>query len=225
MRSPQELRRILLKSCCMVRPCGTADRMKSGSSQRPHVRSHLSHMDARPHDSPTERYVRPAVFREIEQFLNLEESMNIMRRIDFRSSSRPLRRETRLRLRCLVLASLVILAGSLAPTIARAEPRTLKVPFSFAVNGKIWPAGQYSVERDQLTQSVTLRSLDATQHSSWGLGPGDPAPTDHRVVLRFDAIGDSYALRSLQFNSLITARLDKKLIRKEQLPAQFTVEE
>jgi hypothetical protein len=151
--------------------------------------------------------------------------MNIMRRMDFRSSTSPRRRETRIRLRCLVLASLVILAGSLAPTTAQAEARTLKVPFSFAVNGKIWPAGQYSVERDRLSQSVTLRSMDATQHSSWGIGPGDPAPTDHRVMLRFDAIGDSYALRSLQFNSLITARLDKKLIRKEQLPAQFTVEE
>jgi hypothetical protein len=150
--------------------------------------------------------------------------MNIMRRIDFCFSTSPRRTEMRLRLRCLVLASLVILAGSLAPSIAQAETRTLKVPFSFAVNGKIWPSGQYLVERDRLGLVVTLRSMDATQHSSWGLGPGDPAPTDHRIVLRFDTVGDSYALRSLQFNSLITARLDKKVFRKEQLPTQFSLE-
>jgi hypothetical protein len=182
-------------------------------------------MDARPYSSPTERYVRLAVFRKIEQFLNLEETMNIMRRIDFRFSTSARATETRLHLRCLVLASLVIMAGSLAPSIAKAETRSLKVPFSFAVNGKIWPAGQYSVERDRYGKSVTLRSMDATQHSSWGLGPGDPAPTDHRIVLRFDAVGDSYALRSLQFNSLITARLDKKVVRKEQLPTQFSLEQ
>jgi hypothetical protein len=182
-------------------------------------------MDARSPGSQTERYLRLAVFWKVEQFLNLEEMMNIMRRIDFRFCISPRRTESRLRLGFLVLASLIILAGSLAPSIAQAETRTLKVPFSFAVNGKIWPAGQYLVERDRVGQVVTLKSMDATQHSSWGIGPGDPAPTDHRIVLRFDAIGDLYALRSLQFNSLVTARLDKKFIRNEQLPTQFSLEQ
>src|SRR5271156_2848215 len=138
--------------------------------------------------------------------------MNTLHRIRFSFST--LTRATNLRflLRCIVLASGIILAISLTTKTANAETRILNVPFNFSIDGKICPAGAYSIEGARNRGSVTLKNEDASQSFTWGLRPGDPGPTDTRVVLRFDKIGHLYALRSVQFESMITPRLDKKIM-------------
>ena len=114
-------------------------------------------------------------------------------------------------LRNFVLAPAVIAAAALATNTAMAET-TLKVPFSFTVAGKNCPAGLYSVQWESIHSNfVTLTNKDASQSFTWVVSPGDPAPGDTAVVLRFDELGDMHALRSVQYGPRITSRLDKKI--------------
>lgn len=149
--------------------------------------------------------------------------MNTVARISFPMST--LTRVTNLRflLRCMLLALGIILIPSWTARTANAETRNITVPFDFSVNGKICPAGNYSVELGLYGAFVTLKKKDGSQSFTWILFPGDPAPTDARIVLRFDLIGQSHALRTVQFESLITPRLDKKAMRNEQLSAQVAL--
>ena len=111
-------------------------------------------------------------------------------------------------LRKLILVPAVMAAATLATTSAMAEAR-VKVPFSFTVDGKNCPAGQYTVDRDARSNLVTLKGRDASQTFTWLLNPGDPGPKDANVVLRFGADGQKHTLQSIQYESLITRRLDK----------------
>jgi hypothetical protein len=108
----------------------------------------------------------------------------------------------------LVLASAVLAAAAFTTHTATAE--TLRVPFDFTVNGKTMPAGEYNVLRDGIASFVHLQNADATKTYVWTLEPGDPAPTSNAVTMFFDKDGSSYTLRSIQYHSLTTARLDKR---------------
>lgn len=149
--------------------------------------------------------------------------MNTVHRIRFSMST--LTRVTNLRflLRCMLLAWGIILITSWTAKTANAETRNITVPFDFSINGKICPAGNYSVELGLNGAFVTLKKKVGSQSFTWIIGPGDPAPTDARIVLRFDLIGQLHALRSVQFESLVTPRLDKKAMRNEQLSAQVAL--
>ncbi len=109
-------------------------------------------------------------------------------------------------LRILGMASLVVAAMAFTANAAHAV--TLNVPFAFTVGNKVCPAGLYSVRSDRLGDTVQLTG--PSQGFNWVIHPGDPAPTDSRVILRFDTDGSQYTLRSVQFGPLITSRLDKK---------------
>ena len=52
--------------------------------------------------------------------------------------------------------------------------------------------------------------------------PGDPAPTDTRIVLRFDRDEDGYTLRSVQYRNLITSRLDRNM-KQNEAPARMVL--
>ena len=114
----------------------------------------------------------------------------------------------RISFRNVILAPAVLAVATLAVTSAHAEA-TLKVPFSFKAEGKLCPAGDYVVSKDMKSSLVTLRSKDAGRSFTWVAGPGDPAPTATAVTLRFDAIGETHQLRSVQYGASITPRLDK----------------
>ncbi len=92
-------------------------------------------------------------------------------------------------LRNFVLAPAAMAAAALATNTAMAE--TLKVPFTFTVDGKDFPAGLYSVQRQSSQNLVTLISKDASQSFTWVVAPGDPAPTDTAVTLRFSELGET----------------------------------
>ncbi len=109
-------------------------------------------------------------------------------------------------LRSLVVASFVLVSSALAAKAVQAAA-TLDVPFTFTVGGRVCPAGRYSVRMDNVIRSVELQG--ASQSFNWILHPGDPAPTDRSVVLRFVHVGSQYVLRSIQFGPMITSRLDK----------------
>jgi hypothetical protein len=123
-------------------------------------------------------------------------------------------------LRNFVLAPAAMAAAALTTNTAMAET-TLKVPFSFTVDGKDLPAGLYSVQRQSSHNLVTLKSKDASQSFTWVVGPGEPAPTATAVILRFNELGESHALLSVQYGPVITSRLNKKTKQTEHMPTRI----
>jgi hypothetical protein len=124
----------------------------------------------------------------------------------------------------LVLAPAVMATAALATTSAMAAT-TLNVPFSFTVDGKKCPAGVYAVERDGIRHMVTLQGKGQQQSFMWLVGPGDSAPADAYVVLRFDELGQTHVLRSVQYGSKITSRLDAKTGPRERTATQVAEEQ
>ena len=116
----------------------------------------------------------------------------------------------------LFLASAFV-AATFMSVAAKAET-TLNVPFSFNVGHNLVPAGTYSVERSGAPWGgfVTLKNIQTSSTFTWALAPGDPSPTDTRVVLRFDEIGQTHLLRSVQYHSMITSRLDESTRSNQQ---------
>ena len=115
-----------------------------------------------------------------------------------------------------VLAPAVMVAAALATNVAKAET-TIKVPFSFIVAGKTFPAGLYVISRDEKDHGyVTLLAKGSGQSYSCLLEPGAPDPTDRKVALNFDLVGQTHLLQSIQYGPMITAKLDKKSLANER---------
>ncbi len=118
-----------------------------------------------------------------------------------------------------VLAPAVLAAVALAATTAKAEV-TIKVPFNFTAGGKICPAGYYTVQHDDHGSFVSLISRSSSQIFTWVVGPGIDSPG--KIALKFDEVGNSHVLQSVQYGTLITSRLDKKTLRDERESNQLT---
>ncbi len=115
----------------------------------------------------------------------------------------------------LFLASAVAATAALATQNALAAT-SVNVPFSFTVDGKICPPGLYNVAHNPTSSVVTLTNNDGHRNFSWVMAPGEPAPTDTRVILSFDTEGQSHALRSVQYGHLITSQIDRKRHTEER---------
>lgn len=122
----------------------------------------------------------------------------------------------------LLMASAVLATAALTTNNARAETM-VNVPFNFTVNGKSCPAGRYAVDRDFVSGVVTLRNEDWKRSFTWIAAAGEPAPRDSRVILRFDGEGSSHTLQSVQYGTLITARLDGKTKQAEGGPTRVVL--
>jgi hypothetical protein len=107
-----------------------------------------------------------------------------------------------------IMAAAVGVFATLAASTANAENK-VNVPFSFQVAGKTLPAGNYNVTHDSTGSFVTLRNVNATQSFTWLLTPGLPDGSAKKIALRFDDRDGSHVLQSIQFDSLITPRIDK----------------
>ena len=118
--------------------------------------------------------------------------------------------------RLLVLAPVLLAALAFMPQQASAA--VLHVPFDFAVSGRVLPAGNYSVNRDSKGTFVVLTTPDGKRSFNWLIGPGDPDPNQQGIKLRFDSTKSGYALRSIQYSSMITRQLDKNLRGSEDRP-------
>ena len=110
-------------------------------------------------------------------------------------------------IRNLILASAAMAAIAFTATTAHAAAQ-VNVPFSFQVNGKEFPAGKYIVNQNWGENLVTLQAKDSSLGMMTVLRPGHPAPTDTRVILSFDEKEQSHALRTIQYGSQTSPRLD-----------------
>ena len=108
-----------------------------------------------------------------------------------------------------VMAAVVLTAAGLGTHVAKAET-ALNVPFSFTVSGQTMPAGVYTVQEDTFHNKVILRNQDARKSFAYALRPGDPAPNEIHVSLKFETVGDTHILRWIQVGSKLTSRLDDR---------------
>lgn len=116
----------------------------------------------------------------------------------------------------LILAPVVMAAVALAANTASAET-AVKVPFNFTVAGNSFPAGAYTLQKDVRGDTVTLKNKNTAQSYTFLIGPGDAAPTDSNVTLKFDEVGAGHALRSIQYGAQITGRLDRGAFESEHM--------
>lgn len=107
-----------------------------------------------------------------------------------------------------ILASTVGVALALASNCAMAATR-VNVPFDFSVAGKTLPAGSYHLIQEANSNFVTLSSLDANHSYTWLLTPG-PSEYDKKIALKFDDRNGTHVLRSVQYGSKITPRIDQQ---------------
>jgi hypothetical protein len=126
----------------------------------------------------------------------------------------------RRKLSIFALASAAFAAAALSTIPAMASTSaTLKVPFSFTVDGKNLPAGDYIVQRDDTQQFVSLQSRDSSQKFLWIANPS--ATHTDRVILRFDPQGETHVLESVQFGPLVTSNLNRRSKKAEDVSPQY----
>jgi hypothetical protein len=114
-----------------------------------------------------------------------------------------------------VLAPAVLAAAALTASSAMAET-TVKIPFNFTAGGHVCPAGLYTVEHNSNSGFVTLLRRGSADTFTWVVGPADATPSERRITLKFDEIGNTHVLQSVQYGTVITARLDKKTLRDSE---------
>jgi hypothetical protein len=111
-------------------------------------------------------------------------------------------------LRNIVMASAAVAAIAIGTVSASAES-SVKVPFAFKVGNKVCPAGEYVVHEGFNHNLVTLSSRDSKVNFAWVLTPGDGNAETAKVALKFDQIGDSQLLKTVQFGRQTTPKIDK----------------
>ena len=107
----------------------------------------------------------------------------------------------------------VLAAVSTCATAACALDRAeVKVPFNFETHGKIFPAGTYEVEFDQMQYALKLSSkTDSKLLFIWIAAHADVGPNVPTLSLKFDHRTDgTRALRSIRLETWITPVLDTR---------------
>jgi hypothetical protein len=110
--------------------------------------------------------------------------------------------------RKIVMASVAMAAIVVGASAASAES-TVNVPFAFKIGNKVCPAGSYIVKPGFNHNLVTLQNRDAQVNFAWILMPGDGTNKDAKISLKFDQIGDTELLKSVQVGSQKTPVIDK----------------
>src|SRR5271165_4261712 len=108
---------------------------------------------------------------------------------------------------CKLLLIPAIAVAAVAAPSAKAENVT--VPFGFTADGHSFPAGVYSVKQSTNENMVTLHYLNGLASLTWLIAPGEPAPTDGRIVLRFIQADGKHVLDSIQYHALVTRHSSK----------------
>jgi hypothetical protein len=115
-------------------------------------------------------------------------------------------------LRRIAIVPAVIVAAGLAANPAVAETATITVPFNFKVAGETFPAGDYSIRHDERCNFVTLAPKGSSQSFSSIVGAGTSSPWKYKIALNFDLVGQTHLLQSIQYGTLITRELDKRVL-------------
>jgi hypothetical protein len=96
-----------------------------------------------------------------------------------------------------LLACVFLLLAGANANAALANVLNVKVPFPFVVNGQSFPAGRYSVQREDLTSSVLLIRAETGNHAATfvsTLPAGGQDPAGKVPVLTFNRYESQYRL-------------------------------
>ena len=100
----------------------------------------------------------------------------------------------------ILLAGVVLLAGSTGARAGTEERVVVKIPFPFVVEGRTLPAGQYAVERVELDSSVLLLRGERGNRA-FSFVPTAPAvghdPLGNKPTLSFTRQGNQYRLAGI----------------------------
>jgi hypothetical protein len=119
----------------------------------------------------------------------------------------------------LVLATAALATAALTINTANAEATKVNVPFSFKVAGKVLPAGEYSVERDNHGNFIKLQGKDPAQLL---IVVASAMAADSKLVsLKFDTQNNEHVLQTIQYGHLISSRLDKGSKNREDVSPQY----
>src|SRR5277367_5000989 len=107
--------------------------------------------------------------------------------------------------------NLVLSSAALCATAAFAEQKRVEVPFAFVARNHVYQAGAYVISINDTRSFVTLREIGkSSQPLTWIVFPGDTDPSHRKVSLTFDVTQSGNVLRTIQYQSLVTANLNKK---------------
>jgi hypothetical protein len=109
-----------------------------------------------------------------------------------------------------MIRSVVLATASLCATAAfAANQAVVNIPFNFVSQGHAFPAGKYIATLDSTHSILALNNATDTRVSArWVAGPADYNPNDEKLTLKFDDLGNSRTLRTVQLGPRITSRLD-----------------
>jgi hypothetical protein len=109
-----------------------------------------------------------------------------------------------------VIRTVVLATASICATAAfAADQAVVNIPFNFQSQGHAFPAGNYVATVDRNHNVLALRNTaDASVAAIWAAGPAEYNPSDEKLTLKFDDLGSSHTLRTVQLGSRITSRLD-----------------
>jgi hypothetical protein len=110
----------------------------------------------------------------------------------------------------LALGMLALAALTTQSAMAQAH---LNVPFNFVAAGHTYPAGTYTVMQDE---SMGVVALMGEGQSLSRIADPDNNSSDKKVSLKFERVGDTYYLSTMQYGTMVTPRLDRKI--KETVP-------
>lgn len=114
-----------------------------------------------------------------------------------------------------IIRSAVFAAAAICATAAFAADRAIvDIPFNFVSQGKSFPSGRYAATLDPNQNVLELSNIDNAKYSAhWAAGPVDFNPNSENLTLKFDDLGPSHLLRTVQLGSRITSRLDAPVSR------------
>jgi hypothetical protein len=110
----------------------------------------------------------------------------------------------------IIMRSVVIATISLCATGAfAANNAVVDIPFSFVSHGHVFPAGHYVATLDATKNVLGLSNIaNANVSAHWIASPAECNAGEQELILKFDGLGDSQTLRTVQLGSRITPRLD-----------------
>jgi hypothetical protein len=127
-----------------------------------------------------------------------------------------------------VLAFLTAALISMGSACAHAQAPAFTVPFAFAVDNQVLPAGTYQVSYNAAKTAILIRSQDERFHAFTATHVADPSTNDNEVV--FTKYSNQYFLHEVLCSAvsmnlaLPTSRLEKRArIQEAQLPHSETV--
>jgi hypothetical protein len=109
-----------------------------------------------------------------------------------------------------LLRALALTSAALCASAAfAADHARVNIPFNFETRGVAYPAGTYTATLDMNRNVLMLRNLQEPKQSIlWVVSPADDRTIPAPLIVKFDDLGTTHLLRTVQLGPRITPRLD-----------------